>query len=71
MMSDTYYLCRAPVTGYVLMLKEGDYNYMRNHERGLYVPDPDNNLVLLAQGTKDEVKAYHNLITGRSLTNVS
>jgi hypothetical protein len=53
------------------MLKEGDYNYMRNHERGLYVPDPDNNLVLLAQGTKEEVKAYYNLIKGKDITNVS
>jgi cobalamin biosynthesis Co2+ chelatase CbiK len=51
------------------MLKEGDYNYMRNHERGLYVPDPDNNLVLLAQGTKHEIQAYYKLIKVE-LTNV-
>ena len=70
-MREQYYLCRAPVTGYVIMLKEGDYNYMRNHERSLYVPDPDNILVLLAQGTKEEVKAYYNLIKGEDITNVS
>ena len=58
------------MTGYVLMLKEGDYKYMRNHERGLYVPDPDNNLVLLAQGAKHEIQAYYKLIKGE-LTNVS
>ena len=69
-MSDTYYLCRATVTGYVIMLKEGDYNYMRSHERSLYVPDPDNILVLLAQGTKNEIQAYYKLIKG-DLTNVS
>ncbi len=70
-MREQYYLCRAPVTGYVIMLKEQDYNYMRNHERTLRVPDPDNNLVLLAQGTKEEVKAYYNLIKGKDITNVS
>jgi len=53
------------------MLKEGDYNYMRNHERGLHVPDPEYNLILLAQGYKEEVKAYYELINGRDITNVS
>ena len=70
MLSEKYYLCRAPVTGYVIMLKEQDYNYMRNHERGLFVPDPDNDLVLLAQGMKHEIQAYYNLINGKGLTNV-
>jgi hypothetical protein len=53
------------------MLKEGDYNYMRNHERSLHVPDPEYNLILLAQGYKEEVKAYYELINGRDITNVS
>jgi hypothetical protein len=53
------------------MLKEMDYNYMRNHERSLRVPDPEYNIILLAQGYKEEVKAYYELINGRSLTNVS
>jgi cobalamin biosynthesis Co2+ chelatase CbiK len=66
-MYEPYYLCRLPRTGVVILLKEGDYKYMRNHERGLYVPDPDNNLVLLAQGTKHEVVAYYNLINGGNL----
>ena len=70
MMREQYYLCRAPVTGYVLMLKEGDYNYMRNHERGLFVPDPEYNLILLAQGMKHEIQAYYDLINGKGLTNV-
>ena len=69
-MNEQWYLCRVPRHNLVVMLKEMDYNYMRHHERSLYVPDPEYNLVLLAQGTKNEVKAYHNLITG-GLTNVS
>jgi hypothetical protein len=52
------------------MLKEGDYNYMRNHERGLFVPDPEYNLILLAQGMKHEIQAYYDLINGKGLTNV-
>jgi hypothetical protein len=53
------------------MLKEGDYKYMRNHERSLRVPDPDYNIVLLAQGYKEEVLSYYELINGKDLTNVS
>lgn len=71
MSREQYYLCRVPRHGLVVMLKEGDYNYMRNHERGLHVPDPEYNIILLAQGTKKEVKAYYDLINGRDITNVS
>ncbi len=60
-----------PWTGAVIRLPERDYRYMRNHEERLRSPDPENNLVLLAQGYKEEVLAYHNLITGGNLTNVS
>ena len=70
-MRETYYLCRVPSTKLVIILKEDDYNYMRNHERSLHVPDPEYNIILLAQGTKKEVKAYYDLINGRDITNVS
>ena len=69
-MREIYYLCRVPSTKLVIMLKEGDYNYMRNHERGLHVPDPEYNIILLAQGYKEEVKAYYELINGKDITNV-
>ncbi len=71
MSKEQYYLCRVPRTQLVIMLKEGDYNYMRNHERSLRVPDPEYNIVLLAQGYKEEVKAFYELINGKDLTNVS
>ena len=71
MYREQYYLCRVPSTKLVIMLKEGDYNYMRNHERGLHVPDPEYNIILLAQGYKEEVKAYYELINGKDITNVS
>jgi len=70
-MREQYYLCRIPSTKLVIMLKEGDYKYMRNHERSLRVPDPDYNIVLLAQGYKEEVLSYYELINGKDLTNVS
>jgi len=65
------YLCRVPDTGLVIVLREGDYKYRRNHEASLRVQDPDYNFVLLAQGTWREMLMYRRLITGRSLTNVS
>jgi hypothetical protein len=65
------YLCRVPDTGLVIVLREEDYRYRRNHEANLRVPDPDYNIVLLAQGTWREMRMYYDLITGRSLTNVS
>jgi hypothetical protein len=70
-MRENWYLCRVPRTHLVVMLKEMDYNYMRNHERSLRVPDPEYNIVLLAQGYKEEVKAFYELINGRNITNVS
>ena len=59
------------MTGGVIVLRETDYKYQRNHEERLHVPDPDNNIVLLAQGSWREMRLYQELITGRSLTNVS
>jgi hypothetical protein len=70
-MREPYYLCRVPSNGLVVVLREQDYKYQRNHEDRLRVPDPDSNILLLAKGTWREMKMYHNLITGRSLTNVS
>jgi len=70
-MREQWYLCRVPWTGAVIRLPERDYRYMRNHEERLRSPDPENNLVLLAQGYEHEVFAYHKLITEGNLTNVS
>ena len=64
------YLCRVPENGMVIVLREEDYKYRRNHEASLREPDPDYNIVLLAQGTWREMWMYHNLINGRKLTNV-
>ena len=69
-MREQYYLCRVPNTKLVIILKEGDYKYMRNHEDSLRVPNPDKNIVLLAQGYKEEIKAYYELINGKDITNV-
>jgi len=65
------YLCRVPDTGIVIVLREEDYNYRRNHEASLREPDPSYNIVLLAQGTWREMNMYYELINGRGLTNVS
>jgi hypothetical protein len=70
MQGETYYLCRVPSTGYVIVLRETDYRYQRNHEERLRVPNPENAIVLLAQGSRDEMWMYYNLINGE-LTNVS
>ena len=51
----------------MILLREGDYKYLRNHERTLRVPDPDAEAVLIARGRKHEVVAYYNLINGGTL----
>ena len=55
--------------GWNIVLPEQDYKYMRNHERGLHVPDPKNDLVVLAEGSFKDMMLFKNL-TG-DLTNVS
>lgn len=70
-MREIYYLCRVPMTGYVIVLRETDYRYQRNHEERLRVPDPDGAMVLLAQGSWKEMRLYQSLMLGRELTNVS
>ena len=66
------YLCRVPSNGdLVIVLREEDYRYRRNHEASLRNPDPDYNIVLLAQGPWREMRMYQQLITGGNLTNVS
>jgi len=64
-MLENCYLCRVPWTGYVVVLREGDYRYARNHERSLRTPDPDNEMVLLAKGTWREMRLYQDLIIGK------
>ena len=60
-MKEQYYLCRVPKYGLVVLFRERDYNYQRLHESQLRVPDPDNDVVLLAQGSKEEMYLYYNL----------
>jgi len=68
-MRDIYYLCRVPMHGWNIVLPEQDYNYMRNHESRLRVPDPDNDLVVLAEGSFKDVMLFKKL--AGDLTNVS
>ena len=70
MMRENWYLCRVPRHDLVVMFRERDYNYQRMHEAQLRVPDPKNAMVLLAQGYREEVKAYYDLINGKDITNV-
>jgi hypothetical protein len=65
------YLCRVPDTGIVIVLREEDYKYRRNHEARLREPDSNYNIVLLAEGTWREMWMYYNLINGGNITNVS
>ena len=69
-MREQWYLCRVPSYDIVVMYHETDYKYQRHHEQNLRVPNPENDIVLLAQGTAKEVRAYYELING-GLTNVS
>jgi hypothetical protein len=64
-MREQYYLCRVPSSDMVIVLREEDYKYQRNHEDRLRVPDPDNNVVLLAQGGWKEMRLYQDLIIGK------
>ena len=62
MRQGTYYLCYAPRTKVVVILGEMDYNYQRLHESQLRVPDPDYNVLLLAQGSEKLMQQYRNLM---------
>ena len=61
-MKEPYYLCRVPRTKEVVVLTDMDYRYMRLRESQLHVPDPKNNIVLLAQGSEEVMKQYRNLM---------
>ena len=63
-MREQWYLCRVPSYDIVVMYHETDYKYQRHHEANLRVPSPEKDLVLLAQGTAKEVRAYYDLING-------
>jgi hypothetical protein len=54
----------------VIVLREPDYEYLRHHEESLREPDPDYNMVLLAQGDEKDMRMYRKLFIGE-LTNVS
>ena len=68
-MSDTHYLCYVPVHGWNIILPEQDFKYQRHHEERLRVPDPKNDLVVLAKGSFKEMLLFKNL--AGDLTNVS
>ena len=69
-MREQWYLCRVPAFGWEVVYSEKDYRYQRMHEANLRVPNPENAIVLLAQGSRNEMWMYYNLING-GLTNVS
>lgn len=69
-MDEAYYLCRVPWNGMVITLPEKDYKFQRNHEANLRVPDPKNAMVLIAQGSKEDMMMLRNCFKGE-LTNVS
>ena len=50
-------------------MPQKDYKYMRHHEERLNVPDPKNDLVVLAKGSFKEMLLFKNL--AGDLTNVS
>ena len=60
-MRETHYLCRMPLSGGLIILSERDYKYQRMHEKRLYVPSPQANVVLLAQGSKKEMMLFKEL----------
>ena len=64
-MNEQYYLCRVPSSDMVIVLREQDYKYQRNHEERLRVPNPDDAVVLLAHGGWKEMRLYQDLIIGR------
>jgi hypothetical protein len=69
-MREQWYLCRVPWNGFVILLHEKDYSYQRYHEASLRVPDPKNKVVLLAQGSKEDMMMLKECFKG-DLTNVS
>ena len=69
MWNEKYYLCKSPMTDCYVFVNERDYKYQRMHEAQLRVPDPKNDFVLLAQGTKKEMMLFKEL--AGDLTNVS
>jgi hypothetical protein len=62
MLDETYYLCRVPAYDIIVMFNERDYRYQRLVESQMNVPNEANNVVLLAQGTKKQVRMYYDLI---------
>ena len=61
MLAETYYLCRVPSYDIIVMFNESDYKYQRLHESQLMCPEAYN-MVLLAQGTKKQIRMYYDLI---------
>lgn len=69
-MREQWYLCRVPCYDIVVLYHEKDYNYQRHHEASLRVPDPKRAMVLLAQGSKEDMLMLKECFKGE-LTNVS
>ena len=69
-MREQWYLCRVPWNGMVITLPEKDYKFQRMHEANLRVYNPKNAMVLLAQGSKEDMMMLKNCFKGE-LTNVS
>lgn len=69
-MREQWYLCRVPWGNTIVVLSEGNYKYQRNHEERLRVPDPKRAMVLIAQGSKEDMMMLKECFKGE-LTNVS
>lgn len=69
-MREQWYLCRVPWGNTIVVLSDGNYKYQRNHEERLRVPDPKRAMVLIAQGSKEDMMMLKECFKGE-LTNVS
>jgi hypothetical protein len=61
-MEETYYLCRLPSYDIIVMFNERDYRYQCVVESQLNVPNEAYKMVLLAQGTKKQIRMYYDLM---------
>jgi hypothetical protein len=62
-MEETHYLCRLPSYDIIVMFNEKDYRQERLVESRIRRDVPERyNMVLLAQGTKELIRMYYDLM---------
>lgn len=59
---ETYYLCRVPWNGNVVLYTEPDYKFQRHHESQLRKPIDKYNVELLAQGSFVQMHRFKQLM---------